>query len=417
MRRGGSRGASKTCWLVAARDYGDGMTHQRGRTSARLLLAALAAIVLAQRPAAAAELSLLGQLPSLDVHGFISQGFLLTSANDYLADSSRGSFEFTEAGVNFTLPATDRLTLGVQIFSRKLGPIGDFRATLDWYYLDYHWRDWLGIRAGRVKLPFGLYNDISDIDSARTAVLLPQSIYPAQNRDFLLAQTGVEAYGYTRLGSLGGLDYRLYAGTIFLDVRPQPNSPFTVVDLNVPYVAGGRVQWLPIDGLRLGGSLQFLRLETDLLPASASGTVAVKIPATLWVASAEYAVHDLLFAAEYSRWLVKAESSNPSVFPESSTTSERAYVLASYRVNPWLQAGTYYSRLVPDVDRRTFPAGVQHDFALTLRFDVNRYWLIKAEGHYLRGTAGLSSSLNGNQLLGALTPNWALFAVKTTAYF
>jgi len=394
------------------------MTRQRGiTTSTRLLLAGLAAAVLAQRPASAAELSLVGQLPSLDVHGFISQGFLLTSANDYLAESSRGSFEFSEVGLNFTLPATDRLTLGVQIFSRKLGPLGDYRATFDWYYLDYHWKDWLGVRAGRVKLPFGLYNDVSDIDAARTAVLLPPSIYPAQNRDFLLAQTGVEAYGYTRLGSAGALDYRLYAGTIFLDVKPQPGSPFTVVDLNVPYVAGGRVQWLPIDGLRLGGSLQFLRLDTDLLAPSGSGRVALRIPATLWVASAEYAVQDFLLAAEYSRWLVKTESSNPSLFPEGSTTSERAYVLASYRVNSWLQAGTYYSRLVPDVDRRTFPAGMQHDFALTLRFDVNRYWLIKAEGHYMRGTAGLSPSLNDNRPLSALTPDWALFAVKTTAYF
>ena len=387
------------------------------RLSTRLPMAALVAFLLAQRPAAAVELTLPGQLPSLDVHAFISQGFLLTSANDYLADSSRGSFEFSEVGLNVTLPATDRLTLGLQIFARKLGPLGDYRATLDWYYLDYHWRDWLGIRAGRVKLPFGLYNDISDIDSARTAVLLPQSVYPAQNRDFLLAQTGVEAYGYKRLGPAGALDYRLYAGTIFLDVKPQPGSPFAVVDLNVPYVAGGRVQWLPIDGLRLGGSLQFLRLDTDLLLASISAPVAVKIPATLWVASAEYTVHDFLFAAEYSRWLVTTQSSNPSVFPEGSTTSERAYALASYRLNPWLQAGAYYSRLVPNVDRRTWPAGIQHDFALTLRFDVNQYWLIKAEGHYMRGTAGLSSSLNGNVPLSALTPDWALFAVKTTAYF
>ena len=386
-------------------------------TSTRLLLAGLAAAVLAQRPASAAELSLVGQLPSLDVHGFISQGFLLTSANDYLAESSRGSFEFSEVGLNFTLPATDRLTLGVQIFSRKLGPLGDYRATFDWYYLDYHWKDWLGVRAGRVKLPFGLYNDVSDIDAARTAVLLPPSIYPAQNRDFLLAQTGVEAYGYTRLGRAGALDYRVYAGTIFLDVKPQPGSPFAVVDLKVPYVVGGRVQWLPIDGLRLGGSLQFLRLDTDLLASSTSGRVALRIPATLWVASAEYSVHDLVLAAEYSRWLVKTESDNPSLFPQSSTTSERAYVLATYRLNPWLQAGTYYSRLVPDVDRRTFPADIQHDFAFTLRFDINRYWLIKAEGHYMRGTAGLSSSLNGNRPLTALTPDWALFALKTTAYF
>ena len=384
----------------------------------RFVLAVSALALLAQRPAAAAGLTLPGQLAELQIHGFISQGFLLTSANDYLAHSSEGSFEFTEIGLNFTLPATDRLTLGLQIFSHDLGPVGDYRATLDWYSLDYHWRDWLGIRAGRVKLPFGLYNDSSDIDAARTSVLLPQSIYPAQNRDFLLAQTGGEVYGYRDLGAAGGLDYRLYGGTIFLDVKQQPGSPFTVVDLNVPFVAGGRMLWVPpIEGLRLGGSLQFLRLETHLLPASSSSSVAVNLPVMLWVASVEYTVRDLLFAAEYSRWLVKTESSNPSLFPESSTTSERAYLLATYRMNAWLQAGTYYSRLVPDVDRRTFPAGVQHDFALTLRFDVNRYWLIKAEGHYMRGTAGLSSSLNGNLPLSALTPDWALFAVKTTAYF
>jgi len=308
----------------------------------RFVLAVSALVLLAQRPAAAAGLTLPGQLAELQIHGFISQGFLLTSANDYLAHSSEGSFEFTEIGLNFTLPATDRLTLGLQIFSHDLGPIGDYRATLDWYSLDYHWRDWLGIRAGRVKLPFGLYNDSSDIDAARTSVLLPQSIYPAQNRDFLLAQTGGEVYGYRDLGAAGGLDYRLYGGTIFLDVKQQPGSPFTVVDLNVPFVAGGRMLWVPpIEGLRLGGSLQFLRLETHLLPASSSSSVAVNVPVMLWVASVEYTVRDLLFAAEYSRWRVRAQSSNPAMFPESLTFSERGYALTSYRVNSWLQAGAY----------------------------------------------------------------------------
>src|SRR3989441_7127931 len=196
----------------------------------RFVLAVSALALLAQRPAAAAGLALPGQVAELQVHGFISQGFLVTSANDYLARSSKGSFEFTELGLNFTLPATDRLTLGLQIFSHALGPIGDYRATLDWYSLDYHWRDWLGIRAGRVKVPFGLYNDSSDIDAARTSVLLPQSIYPAQNRDFLLAQTGGEVYGYRDLGAASQPDHQAYAGTIFLDVTNQPTSPITVVD-------------------------------------------------------------------------------------------------------------------------------------------------------------------------------------------
>jgi hypothetical protein len=384
----------------------------------RLVFAVSALILFARRPAHAAELTLPGQLAQLQVHGFISQGFLLTTANDYLAHSSEGSFEFTELGLNFTLPATEQLTLGLQIFSHDLGPIGDYRATLDWYSVDYHWRDWLGMRAGRVKLPFGLYNDSSDVDAARTAVLLPQSIYPAQNRDFLLAQTGVEAYGYSGLGAAGGLDYRLYGGTIFLDVRPQPGSPFAVVDLNVPFVAGGRLLWAaPVEGLRLGGSLQFLRLETHLLTSASPTPVALNVPVMLWVGSLEYTVRDLLFAVEYSRWRVRTESSNPSLVPGSLTFSERAYALASYRMTSWLQAGAYYSLLFPNVNRRAGPEGKQHDAALTLRFDVNPYWLIKVEGHYMHGTAGLSPTLNGNRSLSTLHPDWALFAVKTTAFF
>jgi len=384
----------------------------------RFVLAVSALALVASRPAAAAELSLPGELGQLQVHGFISQGFLYTTDNNYLANTSRGSFEFTELGLNFTLQPIDRLTLGLQIFSHDLGPIGDYRATLDWYSVDYHWQDWLGVRAGRVKLPFGLYNDISDVDSARTAILLPQSIYPAQNRDFLLAQTGFELYGYRGLGPAGGLDYRMYGGTIFLDIRPQPGSPVTAVDLNVPFVAGGRLMWAaPVEGLRLGGSLQFLRLETHLLVPSSPGQVAVNLPVMLWVASVEYTVRDLLLAAEYSRWRVRTESSNPSLVPEDLSFSERGYALASYRVNSWLQTGAYYSLLFPNVSRRGTLAGRQHDAALTLRFDINRFWLVKVEGHYMHGMAGLSSSLNGNQPLSSLHPDWALFALKTTAFF
>jgi hypothetical protein len=60
---------------------------------------------------------------------------------------------------------------------------------------------------------------------------------------------------------------------------------------------------------------------------------------------------------------------------------------------------------------------MQLDGALTVRFDVNANWLIKLEGHYVHGTAALSPSLNRDQPLRSLQPDWALFAVKTTAYF
>jgi hypothetical protein len=393
-----------------------------------LSLSAAAALVVAsgdERAAAQADDASLstgvaagGGSFELQLHGFVSQGFLLTTDNDYLAHSERGSFEFTEVGLNVTAPMTDRLRVGMQLFARDLGPIGNYKPSVDWAYLDYRWRDWLGVRAGRVKLPFGLYNDTSDVDAARTPILLPQSVYPIQNRDFLLAQTGVELYGFVDLGAPGALDYRLYGGTIFLEVPDQPASPIAVLDLSIPYVAGARVLWeTPVDGLRAGASLQGLRLETELLFPPGPDPVSVDIPAVLWVASAEYQKQDLLVAAEYSRWHVDVESSDPMVFPEMATISERGYGLVSYAITPWLHPAAYYSIIYPDVDDRAGPESKQHDAALSVRFDLNFYWLLKLEAHYMHGTAGLSEELNDGRPREELTDDWLVFLAKTTAYF
>jgi len=378
-----------------------------------IVMASLSAVPLR---ALGAEIGSEGDVASVEVHAFVSQGFILSKNNNYLADSKHGSFKFTEVGVNFTKPIVENLRVGVQLFAHDLGSIGNFNAKMDWFYLDYRWKDWLGFRAGRVKIPFGLYNEINDVDAARVSVLLPQSVYPVDNRDYLLAQTGGEIYGYVKLHAAGALEYRLYGGTIFLDNPAQPGSPLQIQSVNVPYVVGGRVLWeTPLDGLRVGGSAQALRLDTTILSGAAA--FSVRVPAVLWVGSAEYSAHDLLLAAEYSRWNIKAESSNPAIFPEAQVTSERAYVMATYRMAPWFQPGAYYSLLFPDIAHRQGRENIQHDVALTVRYDVNPYWLFKLEGHYMEGTAALNSALNDNIPLSELDRTWGVVLVKTTAFF
>jgi len=370
--------------------------------------------------ARAAEILTPGEGMALEAHGFVGQGAIKSTGNNYLlADSKRGSLEFSEVGLNFTAQLTERLRVGMQFFARKLGAVGNFNAKTDWFYLDYRWKDWLGIRAGRVKLPFGLYNDTSDIDAARVPVLLPGSIYPVNDRDFLLAQTGFELYGYGSLGAAGALEYRLYAGTIFVQVNNVPGAPLVLQGVDVPYVAGGRLMWeAPVEGLRVGGSLQALRLDTGILVPTTGATALVRIPALLTVGSLEYAVGDLLLAAEYSRWYVSDTSSDTTVFPNMSTiTSERAYALGAYRVRRWLTPGAYYSVLFGNVDTRSGRENRLHDVAATIRFDINAHWIVKLEGHYLDGTSGLDSALNGAMPLGALTRQWFLFLLRTTAYF
>jgi hypothetical protein len=373
---------------------------------------------------------------ALAVHAFVSQGFVVSTDNNYLAESKHGSFELTEVGINFTKPLTDELRVGIQLFARDLGPLGNYEAQLDWFYIDYRWADWLGFRAGRVKLPFGLYNEINDVDSARPFVLLPQSVYPTQQRDYLLAQTGVELYGYIDLKKAGALDYRLYGGTAFVGddvVDAPPNSPIQIAEVNTPYIAGARLLWeTPLPGLRMGGSAQLLQLDLDVfanptlvaqlqqvgrLPADFDGAVDAKIPAFLWVGSVEYVINDLIVAVEYSRWDLGLESKVPVIVPEQDIVSERMYALAAYRVTPWFQPGAYYSLYFQDVSDRDRRSKRQHDTALTARFDINEYWLVKLEGHYMHGTAALTSRLNDGRPLAQLEPDWFVFIAKTTAYF
>ncbi len=366
----------------------------------------------------AVELGNEGDLASVEMHAFASQGFIFTTRNNYLADNTtHGSFQFSEIGLNFTKTLTDDLRMGLQLFAQDLGPTGDLNARVDWFYLDYRWKDWLGFRAGRVKIPFGLYNEINDVDSARVPILLPQSVYPVEDSNFLLAQTGGEIYGYLKSRAAGALEYRAYGGTILVDTLIPASSQPDVQDLYVPYVAGGRLLWeTPLEGLRVAGSVQALRLNATATVEGMSLTIG--LPAELWVASAEYAAHELLFAAEYSRTYTQYFSNNPTLFPPVPlSTSEQGYVMASYRVAKWLQPGLYYALEFPNISDRKGRQNIQQDVTTTLRFDINSHWLIKLEGHFMSGTAELNSSLNGNLPLSALAPNWEVFLAKTTAYF
>jgi hypothetical protein len=367
----------------------------------------------------------------VQIHGFVSQGYVKTTRNNYLAESARkqGSFEFSEVGINFTKALSDKLRVGVQLFAHDLGPRGNYAPQFDWYYLDYRLFDWLGIRAGKTKLPWGLYNEFNDVDAGRVAVLLPQSIYPVANRESLFAQTGGELYGDIPLGAAGSLEYRLYGGTIYVNTAEASEQ---LKGFDVAYDAGGRVMWRPpLPGLQLGSSLQAARFDFDyvpsaeqtatyqeggLLPPDYAGVVSIKFPVKLWVASVEYQVQGLTLAAEYGRDYFTYKTT--LLMPEVEAKSQGFYALASYQLTPWFTPGIYYSAYFPNLDAPTNNRSTyQHDVAVTTRYDITPNWLVKLEGHYMHGTGGLSSRLNRNRPLDELSKNWGVFLLKTTAYF
>ncbi|HEX3769563.1 MAG TPA: hypothetical protein VHV30_01805 [Polyangiaceae bacterium] len=392
------------------------MTRARATGLAAVLLFALFAST-----AEAADIGNPDDLASVEVHGFASQGFILTTGNDYIdSGTTKGSFQYSEVGVNVTKQLGDKLRVGLQLFAQDLGPKGTYSPQIDWAYVDYRWQDWLGFRAGRLKIPYGLYNEIQDVDAARVPVLLPQSVYPLQTQQYLFAQTGAELYGFARSPGLGAFDYRVFGGTIYLD----PNAltpPGTAAQLafNVPAVFGERLIWeTPLDGLRFAGSAEAIQLDTTAYITGLMSPLHITSQSLLWVGSAEYAAGDWVLTAEYSRWRSRVHSDNPALSPANFSLAERAYVMATYRAASWFQPGVYYALFFPNVHDRSGRANQQHDVAATLRFDITPHWLVKLEGHYMNGTAGLVSPVDvDGPDVSNLPDQWAAFFAKTTGYF
>ena len=120
---------------------------------------ALTALIAGASPLRAEDVS------GLVLRGFVSQGFLKSSANKFLTtDSDEGTFAFTEAALNFTAQPVSKVRVGAQLFARDLGRQGNNRVVVDWALGEYRAWDAFGFRAGRIKFPVGLYNTLQDAD-------------------------------------------------------------------------------------------------------------------------------------------------------------------------------------------------------------------------------------------------------------
>ncbi len=359
------------------------------------------------------------------LHGFISQGFMISTDNNYMANTESGTFEFTEIGVNISAELTDSLRGGIQLLSYDLGDEGNYDITLDWAFLEYRPFNWFGLRVGRIKNPHGLYGESMDVDAARVPVLLPQGMYTPEIRYFFHAFPGISAFGSIPIDPLGSIEYNVYGGKF---------NDFTIddgVELKGDYVVGGQIIWeTPLPGLRLGGDLArtLFVITTD---TSATDTQPIPIsiktnfPVWRWAGFIEFNAYNILLSAEYGRFVAYSEPEENDLITMPSYNHDGFYFMGAYSFTEWFQAASYYSLHFLDIyDRRGKSERFlvdhhawQKDLAFTLRFDVNEFWLIKLEGHYIDGTSSFALVEPTDTDILDLKQKWGLFLIKTTLSF
>lgn len=369
---------------------------------------------------------------NIQIGGFVSQGYLLSSANDYLGNTSQGTFDFREYALNASY-AQGRWRIGAQAFGQKLGDYGNDRIKLDWATIDYQAAQWFGVRAGRVKMPRGLYNEALDVDSVRPFVLLPQSIYDNRLRDFNASFDGAMIYGNVPLKRFGSLDYTLYGG----DTPMKPDSgaadffttetAFENLAIGISSLAGGTLFWnTPVKGLRAGYSHTTYRkltvLQHIVIPAIFLDVVGAKSARVYrhHQVSVEYACGDWVFAAEVARDSVRyAVGQFQEFFVEGK--SDASYVSVARRLNHWLELGTYYSvtreHYRHDTSAPLPPLLEQNDFAVSARFDVSDRVIFKVEGHAMDGTGKIFDTASQPNPPAGRDRTWSMVAAKITVSF
>jgi hypothetical protein len=410
---------------------------------ARVLAAAVAFLWFGQGLLIAQEFKLLDR--TVQVHGFASQGFVYSNENNWLSmDTSDGSAGFTDFGLNISAPVTDRLRVGAQIYDRNLGQLGQYHPSLDWAVADYRFKSWFGVRGGKVKTRLGLYNDTQDQDFLRVFALLPQSVYPTDLRDATIAHLGVDIYGNVSLRhGLGDLFYTLYVGhrsdSIYSGIAYLLTQYGIQGSSYRGLQYGGDLRWqTPVKGLLIGAS----RLNEDLtdnatiqnLFGPGGGRIPfVAVSKADWLNQfyGDYVIGKLRVDAEYRRNL-HDEIINAGEL-ESIIDARGWYVAGAYRVMKRLEVGSYYSRYsVTSVSGGPLavlfginqtdtgqPANHIYDKVITARFDLNRFWNVKIEGHFMDGY-GATTYPNGFYPLvnpSGFKPNTNALVLKTAVNF
>ncbi len=374
-------------------------------------------------------------------NGFVTQGYFHSDHNNVYGNSASGSPDFREIALNATWNPVNDLVVSGQLMSRRAGEVQDGDPRIDYALLDYRFGGGedgrTGVRVGRIKNPFGFYNETRDVAFTRPSIMLPQAIYFDIARDMMLSSDGIEFYG-SRQFSGGWLDTDLLLG--------KPNTERSVeyayLSDNWPGELDGDkgFMWRTIynsntQRWRAGVTMGRFRLDFDADEASVAalpGTLPFVAPQDghididAYLVSLQYNLERWSFTSELSRQKLSWGSLRGIFTSDPVNRYEAGYVQAEYRIDREWSAVVRYEELYFDIDDRNGlkaaarlgkPAHTQFakDFTLGVGWRPNPQWLVRFEWHRVTGTAWLPEQ--DNPVQNDLVKKWNLYALQATYRF
>lgn len=376
------------------------------------------------------------------VHGFLSQAAFHTSDNNIAGDSDDGiSTDFNEAGLNGSLNLPYQLRVAGQIMARNAGNYDNGELRTDYFNIDWQYLtrpgSRAGVRVGRVRNAFGLYNETRDVAHTRPSITLPSVIYLEQARDLNISRDGVGLYSdiFTDRGTLAieaGAGLARVSDRLVKEALWAEGKGIEPDDAKISMLA---LSWEDAAGhWRFSFSQYHITSDVEFALGSF-------IPGIDLIFEGDFVMDTSLLSAQYSaeRWQLTMEWLRFDYdldldFVARRYPGEGAYLQYNWLFSPsWQIYGRYEYGVMDRHNRngssmeqfcgdavlddycRPRHGGYRRDTSIGLRWDINAQWMTAIEAHYVEGTMGLPYSDNPNA--DGQAPYWTLLALELAFRF
>lgn len=351
------------------------------------------------------------------IHGFGNQDVAKTSANTFEQAGPSATWENNFLGIVASARLSDKSKFWMQLQDNSVE-----EARITWMFVDYQLTDDLSGQVGRVKFPFGIYNEYIDTRALQMSVGKPLA-YALEGDYGYDSYNGVGLNYTADLKRNGRVIIQGFTGDIF-----SPNAPYVSVaypdqfqmgNLEAAtvdrHIVGTKLTWeTPVDGLRLMVSFNEDKVVTVGNGGQSAGQTASSQTANesglelRWMLSADYVTDRLDLKAEYNHHKYPGLAG----FPDEVSTAW--YVQAGVPVGEW----TPYARFddaVTDTLQSSNPSYYQRTAVIGINRKITRNINFRIEDEFNHGYALPVAS--GETLAGAGRVNWQLYAAQINFMF
>jgi hypothetical protein len=328
---------------------------------------ALSASALLALPASAEDVA-----EKVQLHGFGSWAFGDTDGNRYLAGEEGREYRNTTLGLSVDANAGERLRVVGQAFGTESDE--GSKAEFDYAFAEWKFSDTFRLRAGQVKLPFGIYTEVARVGTLRPFLDLPQAVYGPIG---LTGEhyRGIGVTGRKALGSNWALAYDAYGGGMVLKELLPPEAYLlgeaidnsTEIEETKDLLGGRAVLETPVEGLRFG----------------ASAYTGVEVAET----TRRRTVYG--FSGEYVEgpWSLRSEFAHETV--KNDLKVDGFYLEAAYRLGAHWQVAAQYDHLTTaifEAPNPPQPSLLDHEeVALGLNYWFSPGFVLKLDYHRVDG--------------------------------